>query len=123
MLSTDFVRAYFALGSRLLLSVALILGLSACVSSIENAPPPKRQSPGDEFDAYVMPADVFSDNSSPSYASPPRTIREPDGILTLRESLSSALTHNPELAIFSWEIRMRSGGSASGPVPQSGDQE
>lgn len=95
------------IGSRLLLGFAFALGFSACVSSVENAPLPKRQPLVDEFEAYAAPSDVLTGTASPPQASTPKLVRAPEEILTLRESLSLALQHNPELAAFSWDIRVR----------------
>src|SRR2546427_2665822 len=37
---------------------------------------------------------------------PPSTIEEPIGALTLRQALALALARNPELAVFSWDVRI-----------------
>ena len=102
-----FTSPYFAVGSRLLFCGAFALTIAACVSPIENASLPKRQPLGAEFDSYTAPTGVLTNDASPSKASARKSVRAPSGILTLRESLSFALQHNPELAAFSWDIRIR----------------
>jgi cobalt-zinc-cadmium efflux system outer membrane protein len=57
--------------------------------------------------AYARPGD-----SPPGSADlQPDEISEPKGPITLRDALSLALTHNPELRTFSWEVRAREAGA------------
>ncbi len=46
----------------------------------------------------------------------PAPVDEPRGVLTLHRALSLALVHNPELAVFSWEVRAREAESVQAGV-------
>lgn len=77
---------------------ALLMVCSACHTPRPLASPPPRPLAGDlpAFSAPEQPRDARAEAAG---------FDEPRGDLTLREALSFALLHNPELAAFSWRIR------------------
>src|SRR3990172_9857657 len=77
------------------LSVALAVG----TAGQPEAASPENRSPVD------LPVMYRTDRQPADDASPPATPPEPKGDLELREALSLALLHNPELASFSIEVR------------------
>jgi cobalt-zinc-cadmium efflux system outer membrane protein len=54
---------------------------------------------GNDLPTYRPPLD-------PKAATPPASLEEPQGEITLRQSLALALLHNPALANAAWEVRM-----------------
>ncbi len=83
------------------LLVAILLGLLGCASrTLDTGTPPPRAL-GKEIPTYRAPADPASP------ASETALYREPSGAVTLRDALSAALVNNPDLAAFSWEVRVR----------------
>lgn len=81
--------------------LAGLIGVTACAPHrIEDtAPGPPRL--GNDLPSFHAPVEVGSE--------PPATadIEEPTGPLDLRDALALALMSNPELAVFSWELRAR----------------
>ncbi len=76
------------------LSVAgLIFGLAGCVTK----PPAESQQ--------VRSTASKPAAETPKPPEPAAPLREPTGVLTLREALALALTENPELAPFAWQAR------------------
>ena len=100
-------RRICAYGSALLLAAALSAGLGGCVSQLETAPLPERRPLGAEFTTYE--AAIPPAPKRPALAAAPTgsTSHDPTGALTLRQSLALALQHSPDLASFSWEVRVR----------------
>lgn len=84
------------------LGVAFLAALSGCATR----PPQTTESwteprpLGRELSTYRPPRDGTN-----APAEPP-AIEEPSGALTLRQALALALAKNPELAAFSWDVRM-----------------
>jgi cobalt-zinc-cadmium efflux system outer membrane protein len=66
---------------------------------------------GSEFDSYEAPSETPSDA-----ALFPRA-EEPTGELTLRDAVAAALLRNPELAVFSWEVRVREARAMQAGLP------
>ena len=81
------------------LSGCLVVGLAGCVTK-PHAESPTHSEPQATRAALNSPSAVVS---SSSLRTPP--IKEPTGLLTLREALALALTENPELAPFAWQAR------------------
>ena len=80
------------------LSVAgLIFGLAGCATK-----PPTSNPSKPEPHARSIAPNPPADATKPPEAVP---MKEPTGVLTLREALSLALTENPELAPFAWQAR------------------
>ena len=79
-------------------SVCLIAGVAGCVTK-QHAESPNHSEP--------QTASAAINSPSAAVNSPPRTppIKEPTGVLTLREALALALTENAELALFAWQAR------------------
>ncbi len=75
---------------------ALLIALAW--SSIAAAEEPTRAPLGERFESFVAPDDPGADDSVPQ---PP----DPSGTLTLRDAIAAALLGNPELAVFSWDVR------------------
>lgn len=76
-----------------------MIGLSGCVVSVY----PDTQKPRPLENTIVMTAQPRLSE----FAQISETPQEPNGVLTLGESLSLALMKNPALAAFSWEIKAR----------------
>lgn len=96
MKQTIFVRYAVVLG------FGLVTGLSGCATK----PQPSAESwikprpLGKEFSAYRPPLEAAN------VPAPPPPIEEPSGELALRQALALALARNPELATFSWDVRI-----------------
>jgi len=73
--------------------------ISGCTSTSTDTALPERRPLGREFSTFQPPKE------------PPATLQripkvaEPNGVITLRQALSLALMQNPELRVFSWEVR------------------
>ena len=57
----------------------------------------------------ALPGPAFAQDSD--QPAPAAEVTEPEGPITLREALALALTNNPALAAFSWEVRAREAGT------------
>ena len=87
------------LSVRNLTVAGLVIGLAGCVTK----PPAESHSPSESqarSAASKPPADP------PKPPEPVAPVKEPTGLLTLREALALALTENPELAPFAWQARV-----------------
>ncbi|VGO15871.1 Cobalt-zinc-cadmium resistance protein CzcC [Pontiella desulfatans] len=81
----------------ILLSLVIPLFLGGCVSTEQvKTPPPRPLAAKYEF--------TEQEAEEPGGQSKP--LADPTGVLTLQESLASALLHNPELRAFSYDIRV-----------------
>ncbi len=79
------------------LGVAGVVGLTGCASHKIEATRPEPRPLGKDIAAFQAPEDP---------AAPGRPdLNEPTGSVTLREALALALVRNPELAVFSWDVR------------------
>jgi cobalt-zinc-cadmium efflux system outer membrane protein len=87
------------LSVRNLLVTGLVLGLTGCVTK-PLADNPAQPVPQTQSVAPNAPADT----TKPPNTAPP--MKEPTGVLTLREALALALTENPDLAPFAWQARV-----------------
>jgi len=103
----EFSRRIFASRSVLLVVAVLSAGLGGCVSQVGTVPLPERRPLGFEFATYE--AEATSAPRRPALAGAPAesAAHNPTGVLTLRQSLALALQHSPDLAAFSWEVRIR----------------
>ncbi len=81
----------------LLLCFPAVIAVTGCTGPRRDVAWPERRSLGREIQTYKAPSD------SPGASSP--TIVEPGGELMLRDALSLALMHSPELAAVAWEAR------------------
>lgn len=77
------------------------VGLAGCAAPDSGQTRPSPRPLGREFPTYQAPTQV-SDQTEMTFP-----VGGPVGKLTLREAVTLALKHNPELAGFSWEIRTR----------------
>lgn len=73
--------------------------ISGCSSTVVDFPLIEKRPLGKD----MMTFSTAGDNGEPGAVG--REFKAPEGVITLREALSSALMGNPELAAFSWEIR------------------
>ncbi|MBC8469198.1 MAG: TolC family protein [Planctomycetes bacterium] len=83
----------------LLLVMLFALVVSGCMEQSSDVTLTKQQSLGQEFITFQPPAKPVENPDVPE-------ISEPTGPITLREALALALLHNPELKVFSWDIRV-----------------
>jgi len=83
-----------------LILVVLSLGLCACAARPPGLERPSPRALGSDLPVYEAPRDLPVSASVAEF-------KEPRSSLTLREALSFALLNNPELAAFSWEIRVQ----------------
>jgi cobalt-zinc-cadmium efflux system outer membrane protein len=102
-----FSHRIFAFGSALLLAGAISAGLGGCVSQVETAPLPERRPLGSEFATYEAEATSAPRRPALAGALAESAAHNPTGALTLRQALALALQHSPDLAAFSWEVRVR----------------
>jgi len=102
-----FSHHIFAFGSALLLAGAISAGLGGCVSQVETAPLPERRPLGSEFATYEAEATSAPRRPALAGALAESAAHNPTGALTLRQALALALQHSPDLAAFSWEVRVR----------------
>ncbi|MHC4338102.1 MAG: TolC family protein [Planctomycetota bacterium] len=76
-----------------------VIAISGCMGYDDDVAWSSARPLGQEFSTFRPPR------------KPPTTIQyapevgEPNGVITLREALALALMHNPELKVFSWEVR------------------
>jgi len=81
--------------------IALLAGIvcsTAAIAQTQNTPTPRPL--GNEFQVYSASADADASDQAPDY-------EEPQGALTLRAALALALLRSPDLAAFSWSIRVQ----------------
>lgn len=88
------------LGNLPFLSFLLMTLLVGCAANRTDVPWPEPAPLGRDIKAYRP---LYE---SPQAGSKSQEIREPSGIMTLRDALSLALMYNPELAAFSWQVRV-----------------
>lgn len=67
--------------------------------TVANYPEPRPL--GNDFETYQAAPQISKEDTSLL------EVEEPTGAITLRQALSLALLRNPELAVFSWEVRAR----------------
>lgn len=79
----------------------LVIVLSGAPLSRAGTSWPKPHSLGKEFASFRPPQQPSSPDSTSIQ------LMEPTGVVTLRQALALALVKNPELAAFSWEVRVR----------------
>jgi len=86
-----------------LFTAAAALGAVACgcASAVATQPLPERRPLGADLAAYEAPIET---GALPAAALP---TTEPTGVLSLRDALALALERSPELAAFSWDVRVR----------------
>ncbi len=86
------------LSVRNLFVAGLVFGLAGCVTK-----PPAESHSRSESQGRSTATDRPADTTKPPLSAAP--MKEPTGVLTLREALALALTENPELAPFAWQAR------------------
>lgn len=96
------MKQRISLGNAVFVSASLVLGLTGCATN-----------PQFDREAWVEPRPLGKELTT---FRPPHEvtnalaqrlpIEEPTGALTLREALALALARNPELAVFSWDVRI-----------------
>ena len=87
-------------GSAAVLAAVLMLVFSSAVAHAQMPDSPTPRTLGRDYQVFVAPERSDVAEESPQY-------RQPVGALLLREALSLALIRSPELAAFSWEVRVR----------------
>ncbi|MFQ5514870.1 MAG: TolC family protein [Myxococcota bacterium] len=89
--------------SSAVLALGLLAGaaLAGCASEPPRIEPPVPRLLGASLSAYSAP------EAAGSAARRTQLPEEPKGAITLRDALAAALLGNPDLAAFSWEIRVR----------------
>ena len=85
-----------------LAGVGLVAGFSGCATHSTTEPEvwTEPRPLGKELATFRPPREA---TNTPA---PPRSIEEPNGALTLRQALALALARNPDLAAFSWDVRI-----------------
>ena len=84
--------------------VLLVIAVSGCAAPRDDSPWATPRPLGGGFSAYQGP-------DKPSLNTPEEPgIAEPAGAITLPEVLAYALLHNPELAVYAWEMRISEAG-------------
>ncbi|NQT03453.1 MAG: TolC family protein [Planctomycetes bacterium] len=83
----------------LLLVMLFALGTSGCMEQSNDVTLPQQKSLGQEFRIFQPPV-------KPAETPDVSEISEPNGPITLRQALALALMHNPELRVFSWDVRV-----------------
>jgi len=83
----------------LLLVMLFALVISGCMEQSSDVTLPQRQLLGRGFSTFQPPAKPVENPDVPE-------ISEPTGPITLRQALALALMHNPELKVFSWDVRV-----------------
>ncbi len=78
---------------------ALSLGVIGCSTHQVDIARQEPRQLGEKFPSYQSPQESVT--SAPE----PMQIEEPTDVLTLRQALSLVLMKNPELAVFSWDVR------------------
>ena len=83
----------------LFLTVVSTFAFSGCVNTSGDLARPEPRPLGQEFGAFEAPG------KPPTTVQHAPEVAEPNGVITLRQALSLALMHNPELKAFSWDVR------------------
>ena len=83
----------------LLLVMLFALGVSGCMEKSDDVTLPQQPSLGRDYSTFQPPANPVGNPDVPEIA-------EPTGPITLRQALALALLHNPELKVFSWDVRV-----------------
>ena len=83
----------------LLLVMLFALCVSGCMGKSDDVTLPQQPSLGREFSTFQPPAKPVGSPDVPE-------ISEPTGPITLGQALALALLHNPELKVFSWDVRI-----------------
>ncbi len=83
----------------LLLVMLFAAGVSGCMEQSGDVTLPQQASLGRDFSTFQPPAKPVGHPDVPE-------ISEPTGPITLRQALALALLHNPELKVFSWDVRV-----------------
>ena len=91
------------LRGRLVAAVAFAGIACGCAAALVNEPLPERRPLGADLESYEAPPLV------PGGAPATAPAGEPTGVLSLRDALTLALARSPELAAFSWDVRVREG--------------
>lgn len=100
-----FEKQFGAFLCRFFVTVVLAAGVFACAPNVEQHPNEGRPSPrslGESIPAYKSaekPVEAFA---------APAMMDNLTGVVTLRSVLAQALLKNPDLAVFSWEVRVAS---------------
>ena len=81
------------------LIMLFMFGVSGCMEQSNEVAFPQPRSLGQEFSTFQPPA-------KPMETTQALGIAEPTGVITLRKALALALMHNPELKVFSWDVRV-----------------
>jgi len=81
------------------LVVLFALGVQGCMEHGNEVASPERRSLGQEFSTFQPPAKPKETPDIPAFA-------RPTGVVTLRQALALTLMHNPELKVFSWDVRI-----------------
>jgi len=81
------------------LVVLFALGVQGCMEHSNEVASPERRSLGQEFSTFQPPAKPKETPDIPAFA-------RPTGVVTLRQALALTLMHNPELKVFSWDVRI-----------------
>jgi len=91
---------------RILLSVVmlLVIAISGCAAHRNDSPWATPRPLGRDFSTYQVP-----DQPSLNTLKEP-SIAEPTGVIRLPQALAYALLHNPELAVYAWEMRVSEAG-------------
>lgn len=76
-----------------------IAAISGCTGYDEEVAWPSARPLGRDINAYRPPIEP------PTTAQDAPEVEEPNGVITMRQALASALMHNPELRAYSWEVR------------------
>lgn len=103
---------------RLLSVVTLsVIAISGCAAPRNDSPWATSRPLGRDFSTYQFP-DKPSLNTLEGSG-----ITEPTGVITLHQALTYALLHNPELAVYAWEMRVSEAGELQAsllPNPEIG---
>ncbi|MCP4614481.1 MAG: TolC family protein [Planctomycetes bacterium] len=83
----------------LLLVMLFAFGIAGCMEQSNDIASPQQSSLGRDFSTFQAPAKPEENSDVPE-------ISEPTGPITLRQALALALLHNPELKVFSWDVRV-----------------
>ena len=83
----------------LLLVMMFALGVSGCMEQSGDVTLAQQSSLGRSFSTFQPPAKPVENPDVPE-------ISEPTGPITLGQALALALLHNPELKVFSWDVRV-----------------